>query len=128
MATAVTYALLVLDVLVVALLVELIVLGPIWLIRRRRASGSAASTPRETGFGSEAHQRRCNTCRASWVGRPGTDASRLILILRRSARRRARRRKRPTPAWAARQGWGRCPSCFSTNVRDSRRQEAAGTR
>jgi hypothetical protein len=133
----VTYALLLLDVLVVVLLVELVVLGPVWLLRRRRRSSrrpAAADTrPRATatetapgfgiGFGTGERRRRCENCRSGWTGRPNSDASVLTLWVRRAARRRARRRGRPAPAWAARQGWNRCPSCFSTAVRDSTRQE-----
>lgn len=136
MATFVTYSLLILDVLVIALLLQLIVFGPVWLIRRRRraqavparggraAPAASASTvvPGSTGFGVGARKRRCDDCRSGWVGEPGSDASTLQLRMRRAARRRAKRRGRPVPAWAERRGWDRCPSCFSDNVRDSRRQ------
>jgi hypothetical protein len=123
LATAVTYGLLVLDVLVVAILIQLIVFGPVWLLRRRAAPVPAAH--RAAGFGAAARKRRCDDCRSGWVGSPGSDASLFILRRRRAARRRARAKARPAPAWAVRQGWDRCPSCFSTNVRDSRRQEFA---
>ena len=124
LATAVTYGLLVLDVLVVALLIELVVLGPVWLIRRRR--GARVPVEVSPGFGIGARKRRCDDCRSGWMGVPGTDASTFTLRRRRSARRRARAASRPAPAWAERQGWERCPSCFSTNVRDSRRQPIPG--
>jgi hypothetical protein len=136
MATLVTYSLLVLDVLVLALLIQLVVFGPIWLVRRRRrstaGSGSRAARASATadpgaGFGSGARKRRCDDCRSGWVGEPGTDASAFVLRLRRSARRRAQRSGRPVPNWAAKRGWDRCPSCLSTNVRDSRRQVGVGS-
>jgi hypothetical protein len=140
-ATFVTYSLLILDVLVIALLIQLVVFGPIWLLRRRsrmqsvpqrRARTSTPApvqpTPGDAGFGVGARKRRCDDCRSGWVGEPGTDSSVLQLRLRRAARRRAKRGGRPVPEWAERRGWGRCPSCFSTNVRDSRRQSEVGAR
>jgi hypothetical protein len=156
-ATAVTYGLLVLDVLVVVLLLELVLLAPVVIVRRlRRVPDVAGAGPLPgsadhgsafragdrsgsvsagsvsawsaagsvTGFGDVARNRRCDACRSGWLGRPGTDASLLVLRLRRFRRRRARSAGRPVPAWAVKQGWSRCPSCFSSRVRDSRRQHA----
>lgn len=144
MATFVTYSLLLLDVLVLALLLQLIVFGPVWLVRRRRRVQSArsrggwaassrtapaaepAATPESGGFGVGARKRRCDDCRSGWVGEPGTDSSVIALRLRRASRRRAKSKGRPVPEWAERRGWERCPSCFSTNVRDSRKQSEVG--
>jgi hypothetical protein len=142
MATFVTYSLLILDVLVIALLIQLIIFVPVWLVRRRRRTKAGpvrrgGATPREarpevsspsTGFGVGARKRRCDDCRSGWVGEPGSDASVLALRMRRAARRRAKREGRPVPEWAGRRGWDRCPSCFSTNVRDSRKQSQVGAR
>ena len=124
--------LLLLDVLVVALVLQLVVLGLLRLVRlargRPRAATSAPSTSSPTGFGDPARKRRCDDCRSGWVGRPGTDASALVLRVRRSARHRAQRRQQTPPPWAAKQGWDRCPSCFSSAVRDSRHQGEAARR
>ena len=133
MATFVTYSLLILDVLVIALLIQLIVFGPVWLVRRRRRARTMPAAPSPAvehvapaGFGFGARKRRCDDCRSGWVGVPGSDASVLALRIRRAVRHRAKRHGRPVPEWAERRGWDRCPSCFSTNVRDSRRQTQVG--
>jgi Tfp pilus assembly protein PilV len=130
----VSVALVILDVLVVALILELIVLGLLRLVRmarrssvpRERIGASVPSSTGATGFGAAtaARKRRCNNCRSGWIGEPGTDASVLVLRRRRRARRAARRRGTPVPAWAVKQGWNRCPSCFSRDVRDSRSQQS----
>ncbi len=130
MATLVSVLLLLLDVLVVALVLQLVVLGLLRLLRLARGGGRPRPRVAEapTGFGEPgsvggtARKRRCDDCRSGWVGQPGTDASVMTLRFRRSARRRARSRRQPPPAWAAKQGWERCPSCFSSAVRDSRHQ------
>jgi hypothetical protein len=64
--------------------------------------------------------RRCEECGVAWRGRPGEDASVLVVRLRRRVRRRTREKEAPTPSWARRRGWKRCPSCLSTRVRTSR--------
>jgi hypothetical protein len=68
--------------------------------------------------------RRCEDCGVLWKGLPGKDSPVPMLKLRRWMRRRTRARKTDTPTWAKRQGWSRCPSCLSTNVRTSRAQRS----
>lgn len=137
MATLVSVLLLLFDVLVVALILQLVVLGLLRLVRLARGRGHTRTrvpaATSETAFGTPGagpspRKRRCDDCRSGWVGRPGTDASALALRMRRRARHRADRRQQPTPAWAAKQGWDRCPSCYSSAVRDSRHQGDAAVR
>jgi hypothetical protein len=122
-------ALAVLDLVVIAVVLQLIVLGLTGAVRRARQA-PVAPEPADfgAGFGTPtgvSRVRRCENCRSRWVGFPGPDDSPFVLRLRRIARRRARRRGQPAPEWARRKGWNRCPSCFSTAVRDSRRQSSA---
>jgi hypothetical protein len=116
---AAAYLLLVVDLLVVALVLTLPVLALLWLVGRPRARREPAPTS-----GTEPVLRRCDACGVGWKGRPGDDARRLTLRLRRWKRRRTRARKKDTPAWARRRGWDRCPSCLSTDVRTSSRHAA----
>lgn len=101
--------LLVLDLVVVALVlaVPLLLLGAV--LRRRGGSSPAPVL------------RRCEACSAGWRAVPGDDHTALGLRLRRRVRRRARARAGPVPRWARPQGWSRCPSCLSKQVRTSRR-------
>jgi hypothetical protein len=72
--------------------------------------------------------RRCNECKRRWWAVEGTDASRAKVLRRRRARRKARRRGKDTPEWARAQGWSRCPSCLSHDVRPSGQAEAQVSR
>ena len=67
-----------------------------------------------------AGMRRCEDCKRRWEGSVDQAPSTLRLRLARSARRRARIKAQPPPEWARAQGWDRCPSCLSRNVRMSR--------
>jgi hypothetical protein len=107
------YLLLGLDVVVVGAVLSAPVLLLWWVVGR---------TGRSTGGGGRV-LRRCNACGAAWKGRPGQDVR--LLRLRRRTRRRSRDRKKDAPAWAARQGWSRCPSCLSRDVRPSSRDATA---
>jgi hypothetical protein len=126
---AAAYLLLLLDLLVVALVLTLPVLAVWWLIGRppepRRAvtRDGAAGTHPSPG---ERVLRRCDGCGVGWKGRPGDDASVLVLKVRRWKRRSTRGKKQDTPAWAGRRGWSRCPSCLSTDVRTSSRHRTSG--
>lgn len=120
---AAAYLLLVVDLIVVAVGLSLPVLALWWLVgraRRPRSSGHAAGSAASPG--TERVLRRCDACGVGWKGRPGDDRSTLGLKVRRWKRRRTRAEKRHTPAWARRQGWSRCPSCLSSDVRTSSRQ------
>ena len=66
-------------------------------------------------------KRVCRSCGSRWYGSPDDDRGRLALWRARRARRRARKVEVVPPERAAKRGWSRCPSCFSTNVRDSTR-------
>lgn len=113
------YLLLLLDLVVVALLLTVVgylvvaVLSRVFRRSRRRPPLDNAHTT----------WRRCESCKHRWEGAPGDEPSALTLRVRRAARRRARKRQR-TLEWARPQGWSRCPSCLSRQVRDSRRQTA----
>ena len=78
---------------------------------QRRGTGDL-STPME-------QWRRCNDCSRRWWAVEGSDASRRQVLRRRRARRKARKRGKDTPEWARPQGWARCPSCLSEDVRPS---------
>jgi hypothetical protein len=109
---AAAYLLLAVDLLVVALVLTLPLLGFWWLVGRPRRS---AAEPQQRVL------RRCDACGVGWKGTPRDDARAVTLKLRRWQRRRTRERKEDTPAWARRRGWSRCPSCLSTQVRTSSR-------
>lgn len=130
---AVAYLLLVVDLLVVALVLTLPILAIGWLIGRvrrppgkrqpeapargRHGRGSGRQKPKRGA--AEPVLRRCDSCGVGWRGVPGDDVSKTRLKVRRWARRRSRAKKRSAPQWARRQGWSRCPSCLSTQVRTS---------
>lgn len=102
------YLLVLVDLLVGAVLLSAPVLLVLTVLGRRER----ARTPRT--------RRRCEACGQSWKGYRGRNHSKLGLRLRRRARRRAASREESPPAWARPRGWSRCPSCLSTDVRDSR--------
>lgn len=87
---------------------------------QRRGPGDM-TTPRE-------QWRRCNDCSRRWWAVEGSDASRRQVLRRRKARRKARRSGRDTPEWARPQGWDRCPSCLSSDVRPSSAADAGAPR
>lgn len=111
---AVAYLLLALDLLVVALVLSAPFLLLIWLLGR-------SARKQQTG---EPVLRRCASCQVAWKGVPGHNISKTGLRLRRRVRRRTRAKEKNTPAWARRQGWNRCPSCLSKQVRTSSRASA----
>lgn len=134
---AVAYLLLALDLLVVAAILTAPLLVLLWLAGRRRpraprrdADGRRLSKRRREELDVRADVdkrvlRRCEACSTLWKGRAGHRVGRSSLWVRRWVRRRSRDRKRPAPMWAERQGYSRCPSCLSTQVRTS---SAAGRR
>ena len=87
---------------------------------QRRSGASTASLMEQW--------RRCNDCSRRWWAVEGSDASRRQVLRRRKARRRARKRGRETPEWARAQGWSRCPSCLSVDVRPSMGADAGSSR
>ncbi len=105
----VAYAVLALDVLLLALVLSLLGRAVVRAVRRYRRRGR---TP-------ELVVRRCDACRLAWKGEPGVDYGRLELLARRRERRRARAQARPAKEWAKARGWDRCPACLSTRVRTS---------
>jgi len=125
------YLLLALDLLVVAavltlpLVLLLWVLGPLRRTRTRRPAPDRSIGPEKSSMprasDGERVLRRCEDCNVGWKGLPGRDKSKTGLRVRRWVRRRARARKKHGAAWSRRQGWSRCPSCLSTNVRTSSR-------
>jgi hypothetical protein len=109
------WLLLAVDLLVVAVALTAPLLALWWLVGRPRPRGDEpVLAPGETVL------RRCDGCGVAWKGRPGEDATALVLRLRRLVRRRTRSRRSDTPDWARRRGWARCPSCLSRQVRTSR--------
>jgi hypothetical protein len=120
----VAYWLLFLDLLVGVAAAWIVIWCVLWAIKRLRRS--VAAVPAD---GDDPHvKRRCDACGSSWWGVPGRDKSTLGLKLRRSVRTSRRASKRRSWAWTARQGWSRCPSCLSTEVRDSSEQDAGFSR
>lgn len=128
---AAAYLLLVLDLLVVAAILTLPLLLLLWVIGRTRRRSAVApqrsartAPPREPQAAPPSGERvlrRCDDCGTGWKAVPGRDSSKTALKVRRWMRRRARARKKHSPGWTKRQGWSRCPSCLSTNVRTSSR-------
>lgn len=124
LADTVAYLLLLVDLLVVAAaLTAPLLVG--WLVFRRlrgRArmprAGQEPSNREAAAEGSRV-LRRCEECQALWKAIEGHRVGWASQRLRRWVRRRSRARERPTPGWAARQGWNRCPRCLSTSVRTS---------
>lgn len=82
-------------------------------------AATQAPAPAQLAPGKEPGTRRCRSCGSRWFGMPGSDRSRVVVLLARRTRRRTRAAGRPVPDWAVRQGWSRCPSCASTQVRAS---------
>lgn len=112
---AVAYVLLGVDLLVVAAVLTVPLVVAWRLVVRTRGRATRTGRP-------AAVLRRCDACGVGWKGRPGDDASALVLKARRRKRRRTRAKEQDTPVWARRRGWSRCPSCLSTKVRTSSRQ------
>jgi hypothetical protein len=118
----VAYGLLLLDLVVGAAVLWIAIWLVLWLVRRvRRAGGPPAA---ESGDGHAPHsvKRRCQDCGLGWWATPDREVSVSGLRLRRILRHYRRRKKRRVGDWAARQGYSRCPSCFSRRVRDSHDQ------
>jgi hypothetical protein len=122
---AVAYWLLFLDLAVGAAVIWLAIWCALWLIRRVRLPPRQANAAQGAGRPPASVKRRCEECGYGWWATPGTERSISGMRLRRWIRRSRRRHRRAPAAWSAPQGWSRCPSCLSTEVRDSRNQDGA---
>jgi hypothetical protein len=98
--------------------------GVVWAIKRVRRSAAPVNAEDLKGI----TKRRCDTCGSSWWGKPGRDVSVVGLQIRRAVRKYRRGGKRHSWSWTSRQGWSRCPSCLSVDVRDSSDQDVAFVR
>ncbi len=85
----------------------------------RRAHPAASSRPQEPARDGAAEEwRRCNHCKRRWWGVEGSDLPKREVQRRRRARQAARA-EGTTAEWARPQGWTRCPTCLSKDVRTS---------
>ena len=125
---AVAYLLLFLDLVVGAAVLWIAIWLVLWLIRRIRRSRAPELADQTAEDMANAVKRRCQKCGCGWWAVPGREVSVSGLRLRRFLRRARRRKKRRVGDWAARQGYSRCPSCLSRQVRDSHDQDPASPR
>jgi hypothetical protein len=121
---AVAYWLLFLDLFVGVAAAWIVIWCVLWAFKTLR--GSRGVTP--AGEDDPHVKRRCDACGSSWWGIPGYDKTTLGLKMRRQVRTSRRAHKRRSWNWTARQGWNRCPSCLSTEVRNSSEQDAGFSR
>jgi hypothetical protein len=116
-----SYGLIFLDLVLGVAVLWVAIWCAVWAIKRVRRS-IAPVTADSLG---RLKKRRCETCGSSWWSTPGRELSQAGLQIRRAVRKYRRGGKRRSWAWTSRQGWSRCPSCLSREVRDSADQEAA---